>query len=108
MGRPVLGRRSHPGSGQRYLQGPMPNRSTSRKSVVGLEIEPSKLAAAEVHGDTAAVEGAATTMLPPAVMRDGEVVDVDALAEALKTFFREKKLPRHVRLRVAYQRILGR
>src|SRR4051794_12406196 len=108
MGRPVLGRRSHPASGQRSLQGPMPNRSTSRKSVVGLEIEPSHLAAAEVHGDTAAVERAATTMLPPGVMRDGEVVDVDALAEALKTFFREKKLPRNVRLGVANQRIVVR
>jgi type IV pilus assembly protein PilM len=86
----------------------MPNRSTSRKSVVGLEIEPSHLAAAEVHGDTAAVERAATTMLPPGVMRDGEVVDVDALAEALKTFFREKKLPRNVRLGVANQRIVVR
>src|SRR3954452_15446647 len=108
MGRPVLGRRSHPASGQRSLQGPMPNRSTSRKSLVGLEIEPSHLAAAEVHADTAAVERAATTMLAPGVVRDGEVVDVDALAEALKDFFRDKKLPRNVRLGVANQRIVVR
>jgi type IV pilus assembly protein PilM len=86
----------------------MSNRSTSRKTVVGLEIEPSHLAAAEVQPDTCAVERAATTMLAPGVVRDGEVVDVDALAEALKDFFRDKKLPRNVRLGVANQRIVVR
>jgi len=86
----------------------MPNRSTSRKTVVGLEIEPSHLAAVEVRPDTAVVERAATAMLAPGIMRDGEVVDVDALADALKEFFRDRKLPRNVRLGVANQRIVVR
>lgn len=86
----------------------MAHRPSSRKTIVGLEIEPSHLAAAEVRTDTAAVEKAATTMLAPGVMRDGEVVDVDALAEALKVFFRDNKLSRNVRLGVANQRIVVR
>ena len=83
-GRPAVRWRSLLNVSRSSLQGPMLSRSTSRKTVVGLEIEPSHLAAAEVRPDTAAVERAATAMLPPGVVRDGEVVVVDAISEALK------------------------
>ncbi|MDQ6750546.1 MAG: type IV pilus assembly protein PilM [Actinomycetota bacterium] len=80
-----------------------------RRSVVGLDIEPSFLAAAEVRANGAiAVERAATAPLEPGVMRDGEVTDVDALAEALKPFFHDNNLGRRVRLGVANQRIVVR
>lgn len=82
---------------------------TQRRSVVGLDIEPSFLAAAEVRSNGAiAVERAATTPLEPGVMRDGEVTDVDGLAAALKPFFAENDLGRRVRLGVANQRIVVR
>jgi type IV pilus assembly protein PilM len=86
----------------------MASLATSRQAVVGLDIEPSHVAAAQVQGSSMAVERAATTTLGPGIVRDGEVVDVDALAVALKSFFREAKLPRRVRLGVANQRIVVR
>ena len=84
---------------------------SQRHSVVGLDIEPSYLAAAEVkaagHGSIS-VERAATAPLSPGLMRDGEVTDVEALAVELRTFFREHKLSRRVRVGVANQRIVMR
>ena len=41
-------------------------------------------------------------------MRDGEVADPIALAEALKTLFAENELPKRVRLGIAHQRIVVR
>src|SRR4051794_20216925 len=41
-------------------------------------------------------------------MRDGEVADPIALAEALKTLFAEHELPKRVRLGIAHQRIVVR
>ncbi|HYQ12053.1 MAG TPA: pilus assembly protein PilM, partial [Solirubrobacterales bacterium] len=77
--------------------------------MVGLDIEPGYLAAAQVSVNGAvAVERAATGPLEAGVMRDGEVADVEALGEALKAFFREHDLPRRVRLGVANQRIVVR
>src|SRR5207249_3064271 len=71
---------------------------SAARTVVGLDIEPSHLAAAEVRANgTIAIERGATAPLPPGLMRDGEVTDVEALAEALRTFFREHKLGRRVR-----------
>jgi type IV pilus assembly protein PilM len=79
------------------------------RSVVGLDIEPSHLAAAHVSANgSIAIESGATAPLPPGLMRDGEVTDVEALAEALRSFFREHKLGRRVRLGVANQRIVVR
>lgn len=78
------------------------------RSIVGLDIEPGYLAAAEVAGPDGAVERAATAPLAPGLIRDGEVVDVEALAEALKAFFKEHALGKRVRLGVANQRIVVR
>ena len=84
-------------------------RSQTRRSVIGLDIEPGYLAAARVSvNGKMAIEQAATAPLDPGVMRDGEVVDIEGLGEALKSFFREHGLSRRVRLGVANQRIVVR
>ena len=84
-------------------------RSRTRRSTIGLDIEPGYLAAAQVSVNGAVtVERAATASLEPGIMRDGEVADVEALGDALKQFFHEHKLPRRVRLGVANQRIVVR
>ena len=80
-----------------------------QQSIVGLEIEPSHLAAAEVtvNGHVALRRGA-VEMLRPGVMRDGEVSDEAQLAESLRDFFAAHDLPKTVRLGVANQRIVVR
>ena len=78
------------------------------KNVVGLDIEPGYVAAVQSGARGVAVERAATMALAPGVVRDGEVVDVDTLAEALKTMFAEHKLAKRVRIGVANPRIVMR
>jgi len=81
----------------------------NNNSVVGLDLDPSHIAAAEVsvNGHIAITRGAVAE-LRPGVLRDGEVTDAPALAEALKSFFAENELPKRVRLGVANQRIVVR
>ena len=87
----------------------MARASRKARGVVGLDIEPSQLAAVEVRANgPLGVERAATAPLAAGIVRDGEVVDVEALSQALKTFFRERKLGKRVRLGVANQRIVVR
>jgi type IV pilus assembly protein PilM len=83
---------------------------TAGKTVVGLDIEPGFVAAARVRvgGEGVAVDRAAGIPLAPGVVRDGEVADVDALADALRELFRAHKLGKRVRLGVANQRIVVR
>lgn len=83
-------------------------RISAGKSVVGVDIEPGFVAAVETRPGQVAIERAATTALPPGVIRDGEVADVDSLAEALRRLFAEHKLGKRVRLGVANQRIVMR
>jgi type IV pilus assembly protein PilM len=87
----------------------MARASRSSRKIVGLDVEPTHLAAAEasVNGRVA-VERAAVAPLAPGLVRDGEVTDPDGLAAALKDFFHEHKLPKRVRLGVANQRIVVR
>jgi type IV pilus assembly protein PilM len=80
----------------------------SGKSLVGLNIEPGYIAAVEGRPDRAVVHRAAVAPLAPEVVRDGEVLDVDGLAAALRTLFGENKLGRRVRIGVANQRIVMR
>ena len=81
----------------------------SGRAVVGLDIEPGYIAAAQVTvNGTIVVERAAGVELAPEIVRDGEVVDVIALSEALKTLFAENKLDPRVRLGIANQRIVVR
>jgi type IV pilus assembly protein PilM len=85
---------------------PSMGRSTA-KSVVGLDIQPGYVAAAQTR-DGVAVERAAVAPLAPGVVRDGEIVDVDTLASVLRQLFAEHKFAKRVRLGVANQRIVMR
>ncbi len=80
----------------------------STKHVVGLDIEPGYVAAVQGTGDRVAIERAVHAPLPAGVVRDGEVVDVETLANALRDLFAEHKLGKRVRLGVANQRIVMR
>jgi len=78
-------------------------------AVVGLDLDPSHIAAAEVHvNGSLAVTKAAIAPLRPGVLRDGEASDPSALAAALRELFEENDLPRRVRLGIAHQRIVVR
>jgi type IV pilus assembly protein PilM len=84
-------------------------RSSSQAAVVGLDLDPGHIAAAEVtvNGSLSLKRGAVAP-LRPGVLRDGEVADVPALAEALKSFFAEHGFSKRVRLGIANQRIVVR
>ena len=85
------------------------NRRRQEKTIVGLEMDPSHLAAAQVavNGRISVTKGAVAT-LRPGILRDGEVVDPVALTEALRALFAEHELPTEVRLGIANQRIVVR
>jgi type IV pilus assembly protein PilM len=81
--------------------------SKSQKKLVGLKIGASQIAAARVTNNGAAeLLQVARDPLASGVVVNGEVRDADALAEALKEFFKRHKLPRrNVRLGIASNRI---
>jgi type IV pilus assembly protein PilM len=81
----------------------------SGADVVGLDIQPGFVAAvrARVNGSIVA-ERAATVPLASDTMRDGEVVDEVALADALKELFAMHNLGKRVRVGVANQRTVLR
>ncbi|MGH2969114.1 MAG: pilus assembly protein PilM [Solirubrobacteraceae bacterium] len=81
-----------------------------KTSVVGLELDPGHLAAAEVaaNGSIITLTRGAVAPLRVGILRDGEVADVAGLAQALKGLFEENDLPKRVRLGVANQRIVVR
>jgi type IV pilus assembly protein PilM len=85
------------------------SRRRQDKTVVGLELDPSHIAAAEVqvNGQITLKKGA-VGHLRPGILRDGEVVDAAALSEALRTLFTENELSTNVRIGVANQRIVVR
>jgi type IV pilus assembly protein PilM len=88
----------------------MPRRANSRRPIVGLEIEPSAVHAAsvEVNGRIV-VKHAAMAPLEAGVVRDGEVTDVDALAEVLRNLFHDHRdLDKRVRIGLANQKIVVR
>jgi type IV pilus assembly protein PilM len=80
------------------------------KPVVGLDIEPSAVTAAQVSvNGSISIDRAATVPLEPGIVRDGEVADVDGLAEALRTLYRENKgLDKRVRIGIANAKIVVR
>jgi type IV pilus assembly protein PilM len=79
------------------------------KTIVGLELDPSHLAAAEVHvNGSITVKKGAVAELRPGILRDGEVQDVVALSDELRTLFADNNLGTRVRLGVANQRIVVR
>jgi type IV pilus assembly protein PilM len=84
-------------------------RSSKQAAVVGLDLDPGHIAAAEVHvNGSLSLKRGAVAPLRPGILRDGDVADVPALAEALKTLFAEHGLSTHVRLGIANQRIVVR
>jgi type IV pilus assembly protein PilM len=88
------------------------NMSIGRRSgadVIGLDIQPGFIAAvkARVNGSILA-EQAASLPLPADVVRDGEVMDLDVLSEALRELFGQSKMGKRVRLGVANQRTVLR
>jgi type IV pilus assembly protein PilM len=84
-------------------------RSAKPTALVGLDLDPSHIAAAEVHvNGSLAVTRGAVAPLRPGILRDGEVTDPEALTEALRAFFAEHDLPTRVRLGIANQRIVVR
>jgi type IV pilus assembly protein PilM len=85
------------------------SRKRQDRTVVGLEMDPSHIAAAEVHvNGRLTVKKGAVAHLRPGVLRDGEVVDSAALSDALRALFAENDLGTTVRLGVANQRIVVR
>jgi type IV pilus assembly protein PilM len=82
---------------------------TKSKGVVGLDLEAGSLAAIEVRENgSARISGAGVLALPSGVVREGEVADASALADALGSLFAEHKLSKAVRLGVANQRVVVR
>jgi type IV pilus assembly protein PilM len=81
-------------------------RKNSERGVVGLDIDGRYLAAAQL--DSGRVVHGASRELPVGLVHDGEVVDRDGLADALKSFVKEVGLPKSVRLGVANQQIVVR
>ncbi|HEY1853735.1 MAG TPA: type IV pilus assembly protein PilM [Solirubrobacterales bacterium] len=73
--------------------------------VIGLEIEAGSVGAVEASGDAV---NAAVQPLPAEAFRDGEVVDPDSVAEALRALFSEHKLSKRVRLGIGNQRVVAR
>src|SRR5215207_1912883 len=84
---------------------------TSKKpqTVVGLDIESGSVAATEVKTNgSRAVGRTAIAPLHPGVVNEGEVVDAEALSDALRSLFADHKLGKDVRLGVANQRVVVR
>jgi type IV pilus assembly protein PilM len=84
-------------------------RSRASNDVVGLDVQPGFVAAvkARVNGSILA-ERAAIAPLDTETVREGEVVDVDALTEALRELFSHGGLGKHVRVGIANQRTVMR
>jgi type IV pilus assembly protein PilM len=85
-------------------------RSSRNKPVTGLDIEPGAVTAARVSvNGHITVEQAATAPLAPNVVRDGDVTDVAAVADALRELWAANKgLPKDVRVGAANARIVMR
>jgi type IV pilus assembly protein PilM len=81
-------------------------RKNSSGGAVGLDIDGRYLAAAQVEGGRV-VRGASLD-LPAGLVSEGEVVNRDGLAEALKEFAVSASLPKNVRLGVSNQQIVVR
>ena len=86
----------------------LPNKKKAG-AVVGLDIEAGSIAATEVKvNGVASVTASAIAGLPAGAFHEGEVVDPERLADALKGLFAEHKLSKQVRLGVGNQRVVVR
>ncbi len=94
------------------LSKPSLNLSFARRSgpsVVGLDIQPGYVTAvqARVNGSIV-VDSAAALPLPADTVREGEVLDAQALSETLRELFTSSSLAKRVRVGVANQRTVLR
>jgi type IV pilus assembly protein PilM len=78
--------------------------------VAGLDIEAGSIAAIEVTGGDGSTRVTASAIQPlePGAFHEGEVLDPDRLAAALKELFAKNKLSKKVRLGVGNQRVVVR
>lgn len=85
-------------------------RNRQKGGVTGLDIEAGTIAATEVEGSNGStrVTASAIQALEPGAFHEGEVLDADRLAAALKALFAENKLSKRVRLGVGNQRVVVR
>ncbi len=92
--------------------GGVPSFSLTKKQtgpVAGLDIEAGSIAATSVAANgSLQVTGSAIGPLEPGAFHEGEVLDPDRLAAALKSLFAEHKLPKRVRLGIGNQRLVVR
>src|SRR5947207_3017664 len=79
---------------------------SSSRSSVGLDLGGSYLAAVSVANGV--IEEAASADMPPGIVRDGEVEDVDGLAQVLRDFMKQHNFGKSVWLGVANQQIAVR
>jgi type IV pilus assembly protein PilM len=84
-------------------------RSGGGPTLVGLDIQPGYVTAVQARVNGAIlVQRAAGAPLPPDTVREGEVLDGNALAETLREMFGESRLDKRVRVGVANQRTVLR
>jgi type IV pilus assembly protein PilM len=84
-------------------------RRRSASDVVGLDVQPGLIAAVKAHvNGSIRAERAAAQPLDADVMREGEVVDPEALTEALRELFSGGTLGKRVRVGIANQRTVMR
>lgn len=78
--------------------------------IAGLDIEAGSIAATEISGSNGSTHVTASAIQPldPGAFHEGEVLDPDRLAAALKTLFSTHKLSKKVRLGVGNQRVVVR
>lgn len=78
--------------------------------MIGLDIEPTALVAAQARADADGlhVQRAVSAPLAPGSVRDGEVVDPDQLGAAIKELFAQAKLPKRVRVGLSTPRAVLR
>ena len=84
-------------------------RQKNRGGVVGVDFEAGSVAAAEVSSNgTVRVLAGGSTPLPAGAFHEGEVIDGDGVAGALKDLFGEHKLSKRVRVGIGNQRVVVR
>jgi type IV pilus assembly protein PilM len=77
--------------------------------LAGLSIEAGSVAVAEVSSNGSdRLVASAVAPLQPGVFHEGEVIDPDGLAAALKSLYANNKLPKAVRLGIGNQRVIVR
>jgi type IV pilus assembly protein PilM len=103
--RPTLPGRKGNASGSSKRGG----RSRSAQTLVGLDIQPGYVSAVQVRvNGKIEVQRAVGAPLPPGTVREGEVIDGQALSETLRELFASARLDKRVRVGVANQRTVLR